>query len=199
MGLLLDILFFGFLAFIAIALLLGYGKNDRQDQQTVSYRPQTVYQTCPHCGNTAMRTYTPGRDPYPQLFTCGECYRKFGDVSRMSYEEKRQYDESEADCRRAENCPQMATILSIVDDRLHNRYERQKEYFVVIKGGEVYEYNYKNGSMTKDVLCRYTGPVSRIGDQHLCTMCIRQMEKTRPYMANRYTLMDNGVSVKYGD
>jgi hypothetical protein len=198
MDLLLDIIFTGLLVFGIICFFAGLGEKKRNNRQAASY-PVTLHGTCPHCGKTAMRTYTPGRDPYPHLFTCGECYRKFGDVSRMSPEEKRQYDESEADCRRARNCPQLATIMSIVDDRLHNRYERSKSYFVVIKDGEVYEYNFKSGSMKKEVLCHYTGPVSRIGDQHLCTMCIRQMEKRHPHLAGRYTLMDNGISVNYGD
>ena len=197
MDLLLDIIFTGLLVFGIICFFAGLGEKKRNNRQAASY-PVTLHGTCPHCGKTAMRTYTPGRDPYPHLFTCGECYRKFGDVSRMSYEEKREYEESEADCRRAENCQQLATIMNIVDDRLHKRYERSKSYFVVVKNGEVYEYNFKGGSMKKEVLCYFNDNLGRIGNQHICVMCLNQMKKRYPYLASRYSLMDNGIAVDYG-
>ena len=194
----LDILVFGILGWILVGFFIDLGENAQKNKQKASL-PVTLHGTCPYCGESCSVTYSPGRDPKPELFTCFECYRKFGDVSRMSPEEKKQFEESEAACRRAENCPQLATIMSIVDDRLHNRYERSKSYFVVVKNGEVYEYNFKGGSMKKEVLCYFNDNLGRIGNQHICVMCLNQMKKRYPYLASRYSLMDNGIAVDYGN
>ena len=82
-------------------------KNGVSSGPTYSGPPQMVERRCPYCGGNASKFYTPGKDKYPTMFTCSDCYRSFGDAYHMSEEEREIVAEQEEVCRKVENLPEL--------------------------------------------------------------------------------------------
>lgn len=176
------------LGIVIAAMLLN---QDRiAPAQPKSGPPQKVPHTCPHCGSEASRWYTPGREKPPVLFTCYECYRKCGDISRMTDAEKQELRASDAACRKAEQLPGLDRIKRLVYD-----CTAEKKNFLVFRDGQIRVY--KKGGMETVGYYEPAG-LGKIGTQHLCVLCIghcRKIYRQRGidgYIA--FELMDGGIA-----
>lgn len=183
-----DVLAFLFVAGIVMLVIAGiFSKGS--ETSSVPQRAQKVERRCPYCGHDASIWYLPGQDRYPALFGCGECYRKFGDASRMTEQEKKTMSDSEADCRRAEQMPELARVLRTVYDCTRN------SGFVNLKNDTITYFN----SCTCQSVAKgsYHGPVSSVGVQHLAVLCIeycQQQYRGQGLSGITFELMDNGLS-----
>lgn len=187
----LEICFWIVVGIAIINALLNKKKSGSSGSGNSGTYPQTVKTPCPYCGHECWATYTPGRDRYPAKFRCGECYRKFGDFSRMTESEKQEVRQSDAECVRVERMPDLGAIFDAAD----RFFAYKKKDFICIKDGEVYAYYVgRSGATEKNVLFRYSGPYSKISDQHICFLYLQHLKKKDPPGMYTYVLMDNGVS-----
>ena len=190
-GLLLDIVFFGGIGIFLIMLIAGAvltyrdKKNGVPSEPTYSGPPQMVERRCPYCGGNANKFYTPGKDKYPTMFTCCDCYRSFGDAYHMSEEEREIVAEQEEVCQRVEN---MVSLQSVIQD-VH-ALVRQKSSFVSIENGHIWQWK----GMEKTLVRHYPPGLGKVGDQHLAFLCMQYSMQQLGYLGLKMWLMDHGLA-----
>lgn len=148
-------------------------------------RPMRIEVTCPHCGKHFADYYSGAR---PVFFTCSDCYRSFGDRARMTPAQLQKIAAEEADCLRAEQMPGLQRIKDLVYNLARNNG------FVSIHNGEVYTLRVaRNGGNDKTVLCTYSGPLTRVGHQHIAFLCMQYCRQKFAGLGIRMWLMEHGV------
>ena len=189
--LLLDIVFFGGIGIFLIMLIAGAvlthrdKKNGVPSEPTYSGPPQMVEKRCPHCGGNASKFYTPGKDKYPTMFTCSDCYRSFGDTYQMSEEEREIVAEQEEVCQRVEN---MVCLQSVLQD-VHALVKR-KSSFVSIENGHIWQWK----GTEKTLVRHYPPNLGKVGDQHLAFLCMQYSMQQVGYLGIKMWLMDHGLA-----
>ncbi|MBQ4051951.1 MAG: hypothetical protein IJD13_10000, partial [Oscillospiraceae bacterium] len=138
----------------------------------------------------ASKFYTPGKDKYPTMFTCSDCYRSFGDAYHMSEEEREIVAEQEEVCRKVENLPELQSVIRDV-----HALVRQKSDFVSVKDGRVWKTRYESGAgMVESTVCFYSTGLGKVGDQHLAFLCMQYSMQQLGYLGIKMWLMDHGLA-----
>lgn len=148
--------------------------------------PKTVQKAeriCPYCGNRVPVWYIPDKDSYPVYFKCGECFREFGDFSKMSADQKQRIEEINADCLRAEN--EFHFIKQSVLNCTKNNG------WITFQNGDVY---YHGGGLDKTLINLYAGLTTEAGVQHLAILCLNYCRTQYPGMSVTFQLMNYGFS-----
>ena len=194
--LLWKILVFGGIGFCFLMFIGGkwaehYEKKHGSlfDEPTRPIPPQKVEKYCPYCGGDASKFYTPGEEKYPTMFTCSDCYRSFGDPSRMSGEESKIVAEQEEVCRRVENLPELQNVIDTV-----HALVKQKSDFVSVKDGRVFTMKHEYGTGTvKNLVCSYTSGLGKVGDQYLSLLCMQYAGHKLGHLGVDIRLTDHGL------
>ena len=168
----------------------GIIRPELDEKKNGGSSPHMVEKRCPYCGGDASKFYTPGKDKYPAMFTCSDCYRSFGDPSRMSGEESKIVAEQEEVCRKVENLPELQSVIDTV-----HALVKQKSDFVSVKDGRVFTMKYEYGKGTvESAVCSYTPGLGKIGDQHLAFLCMQYSMQQLGYLGLKMWLMDHGLA-----
>lgn len=185
-----------FLVFVGIMELKRYLEKRMQGSDSKT-AVKTISPYCPYCG---YKTHILQSNPSAAFLKCGECYRAWGDESRMSAQEKEQLYSINEDCKRVENLPNLQNILQTVSDLTGT------DGWVVFREGKIH--SFKSGKMNEPggkVVRFYDDRQVRTssGRQHLAVLC-RDYCMSQDY-ANLKTfhisfqLMDNGLSWEWSE
>lgn len=184
----MDNLLLAMLIFIAVMVpfaYIGYSLRKKRDESMVNRPVDKQTAICPYCGH--VQTVF-GAVRNPAFWTCGTCYRIWGDESGMTEEQRKQKKEMDYECYR------IRVHLSAQQEIFDAVFKcTGSPGFITFKNGNVILH--KTQEVT--VIAQYSEDLvkTKVGSQFLARLCLEHCRSQYGDMKQRSFrawLMDNG-------